>query len=49
MDDYLQASNLRLKAARDGMDAATYEAFKEDAKGMLKLVTPLLKGGIPGL
>lgn len=49
MDLYLQANNIRLKQAKDGMDEATYSAFKDDMKGMVKLLTPLLKTGIPGL
>ena len=46
MDTLLQANNIRLKAARDGMDAATYAAFKEDAKSIVKTLSPLLKSGI---
>jgi hypothetical protein len=46
MDSLLQANNLRLKAARGEMDAATYAAFKEDAKSIVKTLSPLLKSGI---
>ena len=46
MDSLLQANNIRLKAARDGMDAATYAAFREDAKSIVKTLSPLLKSGI---
>jgi len=46
MDALLQANNIRLKAARDGMDEATYEAFKRDAKDIVKTLSPLLKSGI---
>ena len=45
MDTLLQANNLRLKAAKDGMDAATYAAFKEDAKSIVNTLSPLIKSG----
>lgn len=46
MDTLLQANNIRLKAARGEMDAATYAAFKEDAKSIVNTLSPLIKSGL---
>lgn len=46
MDSILGSANATLKNAKEGMDEATYAAFKKDAQGIIKTLSPLVKIGM---
>jgi len=49
MDSILGNANATLKNAKGELDAATYAAFKKDAQGIIKTLSPLVKTGLGGL
>ena len=46
MDSILGSANVTLKNAEKAMDEATYAAFKKDAQGIMKTLSPLVKLGM---
>ena len=49
-DAILASANVTLNRAEDAADAATYAQFKQDAEGIVKILSPLIKAApIPGL
>ena len=46
MDSILGSANVTLKNAEKSMDEATYAAFKKDAQGIIKTLSPLVKMGM---